>query len=58
MNYFHMTYDQILQSPMQRLVMLAKSIPKYDAAKPDVTQESDNNPLGLLEFAQKNNLIK
>ena len=52
MNHFNMSYDDVLNSPMQRLTMLAKAIPKF---KPEDKEEKKP---GLLEFAKSNNLLK
>ena len=51
MSHFNMSYDEVLNSPMKRLTMLAKAIPK-------VTQTKKDKKLSLLEFARKNNLLK
>jgi len=53
MNYFHMTYEQVLESPMQRLIMLARSIPKYESKQ---TKEPEEEKISLLDFAKQNNL--
>lgn len=55
MNYFHMSYKQVLKSPMQRLIMLAKSIPKHDTGK---KQDNEEEKLNLFDFAKQNNLLR
>lgn len=52
MNHFNMTYDEVVNSPMQRLVMLAKGMPKF---KPE---EKKKKKPGLLDFVKDNNLLK
>ena len=51
MTQFNMSYDQVMDSPMQRLIMLAKGMPKF---KPDEKDEKK----GILDFAKSNNLLK
>ncbi len=43
MNYFGMTYNEVLNSPFQRLLMLAKSIPKYNDKKDEVIEKEPTN---------------
>lgn len=60
MNYFHMSYAEVLQSPMQRLIMLAKGIPKYKSKNTEGgnSTETENKKPSIFEFAKNNNLIK
>lgn len=53
MNYFGMSYEEVLDSPMQRLQMLAKGIPKYNNDEKEI-----NKPQGILDFVKKNNLLR
>ena len=53
MNYFHMSYKEVIKSPMQRLMMLSKSIPKYEP-KEEKEKETGN----IFDFVKNNNLLK
>ncbi len=57
MNYFGMTWEEILNSPFQRLLLLANSIPKLNNHK-STPVTNEKKPLGILEFAKANNLLK
>jgi len=52
MNYFGMSYKEVLDSPLQRLLLLSKSI-----SKPKTGTGNKKAP-SILEFAKQNKLIK
>ena len=54
MNYFGMTYKEVLNSPFQRLIMLANSIPKYKSKEKE--HEGENKHSSLLAFASANGI--
>ncbi len=53
MNYFNMSYNEVLNSPMQRLLLLSKSIPKVEKS-----QSKKKKKKNILDFAKENNLLK
>jgi len=53
MNYFGMNYQEIIDSPMQRLLLLSKSIPKAEKSQPKEKKKKN-----ILDFAKENNLLK
>lgn len=57
MNYFNMSYDEILDSPWQRLIFLANSIPSHESKKAK-KEEDKNAKSGILDFVRSNNLVK
>lgn len=54
MNYFGMTYEEVLNSPFQRLLLLATAIPKFDKEPKEPEEKIEKE--SLLEFAKANNL--
>jgi len=59
MTHFHMSFDEVMKSPYQRLLLLAMSIPKYKSDKTEGNDdESENKKSDILNFARNNNLIR
>jgi hypothetical protein len=54
MTHFHMSFDEVMKSPYQRLLLLAMSIPKTEGND----DESENKKSDILSFARNNNLIR
>ncbi len=52
MSYFGMSYEDVLDNPMQRLFLLAKAIPKSKHSA------KEKKKSGILDFVKNNNLLK
>lgn len=55
-----MTYEQVLDSPMQRLYLLGKSIPKRKFKKKDSTEQKEDQKKdsNIGDFVKKHGLLK
>jgi hypothetical protein len=48
-----MTYEGVMESPMQRLILLAKAIPKLESKNKENKPEKKTN---IIDFAKNNNI--